>query len=229
MKKLQKAIIVFDLILLIIITAGVAGDFLHTERVTHVIHMLSPDKELKKVALTFDDGPNQDYTEELLKGLKEKNVKATFFLLGAEVEKYPELVKKIYDDGHLIGNHLYKHERLERMSSTEACTQVNKTNELIADIIGENPQYYRPPFGEHKDNLECDVNMIQVMWDIDTLDWMIQNQSKIIRNVMTKVEENDIILMHDGYDATVKATLQLIDMLREEGFEFVTVDELILE
>jgi len=234
MKKLLKVIIVFDLVVLIVITAGVAGNLLNMERVTQVFHMLSPDREdtkeeLKKVAITFDDGPNPDYTEQILDVLREKDVKATFFLLGSEVEKYPELVKKIYDEGHLIGNHSFKHEQLNKMTSAQACEQVNKTNQLIYDITGEYPQYLRPPFGEWKNDLDCQVNMINVMWDIDTLDWKNQNQGRIVENVMTKAKENDIILMHDGYDTTISATLQLIDMLREKGYEFVTVDELILE
>lgn len=187
-------------------------------------------KELpKKVALTFDDGPNPDYTPQMLEVLKDKNVKATFFLLGQEVEKYPDIVKQIYEDGHIIGNHSYKHEQLNGLSDEQACYQVQRTNQLIYDITGEYPQYFRPPFGIFKENLECQVNMIQVLWNVDPLDWSVQNHTKIVNKVVTKAKENAIILMHDGYATSVSAAIEIIDKLQKEGYDFVTVDEVILE
>ena len=187
------------------------------------------EKEKKKVALTFDDGPHPVYTPEMLDVLKEKNVKATFFLLGQQVEQYPDIVKRMSEEGHLIGNHSYKHEQLSKLSSVQACTQVNRTNELIYSITGKYPEYLRPPFGDWKDRLDCEVNMIEVLWDVDTLDWSSQNKDKVVNKVMKNVEEGDIILMHDSYQSTVEATAEIIDRLQEEGYEFVTVDELILD
>lgn len=187
------------------------------------------EKEKKKVALTFDDGPHPVYTPQMLDVLKEKGVKATFFLLGEQVEKYPEIVKRMSEEGHLIGNHSYKHEQLSKLSSVQACTQVNRTNELIYSITGEYPEYLRPPFGDWKEHLDCEVNMIEVLWDVDTLDWFSKNKDKIIKKVVTNVEEGDIILMHDSYESTVDAVTEVIDLLQKEGYEFVTVDKLILE
>lgn len=186
-------------------------------------------EEKKKVALTFDDGPHPVYTLEMLDLLKEKNIKATFFLLGEQVEKYPDIVKRMNDEGHLIGNHSYKHEQLSKLSSIQACSQVNRTNELIYAITGKNPEYLRPPFGDWKDRLDCEVNMIEVLWDVDTLDWSSQNKDKVVSKVMKNVEEGDIILMHDSYESTVKATAEIIDRLQKDGYEFVTVDELIFD
>lgn len=186
-------------------------------------------KERKMVALTFDDGPHPVYTPMMLDVLKEKNVKATFFLLGEQVEKYPEIVKRMSEEGHLIGNHSYKHERLSKLSDVQACAQVNRTNELIYNITGKYPEYIRPPFGEWKKHLDCSTSMIEILWDLDTLDWSSQNKAKIVNKVVTNVEEDDIILMHDGYESTVSATKEIIDTLQKEGYEFVTVDELILE
>lgn len=187
------------------------------------------EKEKKKVALTFDDGPHPVYTPEMLDVLKEKNVKATFFLLGEQVEQYPDIVKRMSEEGHLIGNHSYKHEQLSKLSSVQACTQVNRTNELIYSITGKYPEYLRPPFGDWKDRLDCEVNMIEVLWDVDTLDWSSQNKDKVVNKVMKNVEEGDIILMHDSYESTVEATAEIIDRLQKDGYEFVTVDELILD
>lgn len=187
------------------------------------------ETEKKKVALTFDDGPHPVYTPEMLDLLKEKNVKATFFLLGEQVEQYPDIVKRMSEEGHLIGNHSYKHEQLSKLSSVQACSQVNRTNELIYSITGKYPEYLRPPFGDWKDDLDCEVNMVEVLWDVDTLDWSSQNKDKVVNKVMKNVEEGDIILMHDSYESTVEATAEIIDRLQKDGYEFVTIDELIFD
>lgn len=149
--------------------------------------------------------------------------------MGQQAEQYPDIVKRMDAEGHLIGNHSYKHEQLSKLSSVQACTQVNRTNELIHAITGKYPEYLRPPFGDWKERLDCDVNMIEVLWDVDTLDWSSQNKAKIVKKVVTNVEEGDIILMHDSFESTVSATEEIIDILQKDGYEFVTVDELILE
>lgn len=125
------------------------------------------DESVKKVAITFDDGPNPDYTEMLLAGLKERGVSATFFLLGKEVEQYPEIVKKIHEGGHLIGTHSYEHVNLSNLTDAAAIEQVDKTNAAIHEIIGEFPEYIRPPFGCWKPNLDYETTMIEVLWDVD--------------------------------------------------------------
>ena len=123
----------------------------------------------KKVAITFDDGPNKDYTADLLKGLKERGVSATFFLLGAEIEKNPKLVKQMYEEGHLIGTHSYQHVNLCSLTDEKAVEQIVKTNALIEEITGECPQFIRPPFGSWKKELDYKAKMIEVLWDVDTL------------------------------------------------------------
>lgn len=184
---------------------------------------------VKKIALTFDDGPNEDYTETLLEGLKERNVKVTFFLLGAEVEKYPKIVEEIHDEGHLIGTHSYEHVNLSNLSDTAAMEQVDKTNQAIHEITGEFPQYIRPPFGCWKCNLDYNAKMIEVLWDIDPLDWKTSNSDVIAKRVIDKVEEDDIILMHDASESSVKAAFKIIDELEKKGYVFVTVDEILFD
>ncbi len=183
----------------------------------------------KKVALTFDDGPNPDYTPELLDGLKERKVKATFFLLGEEVETYPEIVKRMYEEGHLIGNHTYDHVNLGHLCEGAACDQVKKTNEIIEEVTGYYPEYVRPPFGEWKENIDKDMTMIKVLWNVDPLDWATNNSDAVVQRVIKKCEDHDIILMHDASASSVKAALEIIDVLQKAGYEFVTVDQLILD
>lgn len=185
--------------------------------------------EPKKVALTFDDGPSPETTEDLLEGLAERNVRATFFVIGEKAEAYPELIRQIHEQGHLIGNHSYSHVNLELLSGEEACEQIDHTNQVICDITGVMPEYLRSPFGSTRANLECDMGMIEVLWDVDPRDWEVQNAPRIIQHVVTNTKEGDIILLHDGYDTSMVAALSIIDQLQRQGYEFVTVDELILE
>lgn len=183
----------------------------------------------QKIALTFDDGPHPIYTEELLAVLSKADVKATFFLLGENIERYPEEVKEIADGQHLIGNHTYHHVQITTLDCQEACCEINATNQLIEELTGETPQYVRPPFGTWNDDLEKNLDMIPVLWTIDTLDWTTSNVDQIVRCVMKNAKENSIILMHDSYKSTVQAVERLIPLLEAEGYEFVTVDEMILD
>ena len=185
--------------------------------------------EKKKVAITFDDGPNPDDTPDLLKGLKERGVSATFFLLGKEVEKYPELVEQMHAEGHLIGTHSYEHVNLCNLTDEKAIEQVDKTNALIEKITGERPQFIRPPYGCWKKNLDYKTSMIEVLWDVDPLDWKTGNSDVVVSRVLKNVEEGDIILLHDASASSVKAALSIIDKLQEDGYLFVTVDEIVLE
>ena len=149
-------------------------------------------KEAPKIAITFDDGPSTAWTGKLLDGLKERNVKGTFFLIGENVKKAPELVKREAEEGHLIGNHTYHHVEITRVSDEKAKEEILLTNEAITEITGNEVSYMRPPFGA------------------------------------TQTKENDIILLHDCYESSVNAALRIIDILQKEGYEFVTVDELIM-
>ena len=156
-------------------------------------------------------------------------MRATFFLLGREVEKYPDIVKEISDSGHLIGTHSYDHVNLKNLSDAAAVEQVDKTNQAIHEITGEYPEYIRPPFGCWKCNLDYETKMIEVLWDVDPLDWKTSNSDVIAKRVVSKVEENDIILLHDASESSVKAAFKIIDALEEEGYVFVTVEEILFD
>jgi peptidoglycan/xylan/chitin deacetylase (PgdA/CDA1 family) len=182
--------------------------------------------EKKQIAITFDDGPNPVYTPMLLDGLRERNVKAAFFLLGEEIEQYPDLVKQMYEDGHEIGCHSYEHVNLNLLSEADACAQVQKVYNLIYEITGNYPSFIRPPYGEWLDCLSEDFCMIPVLWDIDPLDWATNDASLVTDRVLEAVEEYDIILLHDASESSVQAAFQIIDELQKEGYEFVLPQEL---
>lgn len=181
----------------------------------------------KCVALTYDDGPCAVYTEALLQVLEKEEVSATFFVMGKQAEAYPDLVKKIQAGGHLLGNHTYSHCNLCEVSGAKAQEEIQKTNELLYRICGEYPVYFRPPFGCDKEELVRGMNMYQVFWDVDPKDWQVQNTSSVVNQVLKQVQDGDIILMHDQYQTTVEATKILIPKLREIGYRFVTVEQMV--
>ena len=204
---------------------------IQTEESKEVIKQILNEEmktESPRIALTFDDGPSI-CTTDLLDGLKERNVKATFFLVGENVEIYPEIVKRIYEEGHLIGNHTYHHVEITKLSDEKAMYEINKTDEVISEITGERVQYIRPPFGVWQRELENHLDVLPVMWSIDPLDWTTENVDEVVNKIVSQAKENDIILLHDCYKSSVEAALRTVDLLKAEGFEFVTVDQLILE
>lgn len=189
-----------------------------------------PEQEEQKcVALTFDDGPHPVFTERLLDGLKERDVKATFFVVGRNIPGNEELIRRMDAEGHLIGNHTYDHVKISGLSGQEACEQIEKTNRLIRRLTGSDAEFVRPPFGEWNKEMEYSFVMIPVLWDVDPKDWLTRNVPDIVRRVLEDTRSGDIILLHDYYDTSVEAALQIVDRLKEQDYEFVTVDELILE
>ena len=185
--------------------------------------------EKSKIAITFDDGPNPEYTVKLLDGLQKRGVKATFFVLGAEVEKYPEILKAIDDGGHLIGVHSYEHVNFGQIGDEAAIEQVEKTQEAIHNVTGKYSGYIRPPYGCWKKSLDVEVPLIEVLWDIDPLDWATKDADTVVQRILKGVPDGSIILLHDASASSVQAAFTTIDILQKENYEFVTVEELLLE
>ena len=180
-----------------------------------------------KIALTFDDGPSR-YTEKLLEGLQKRGVKASFFMIGESAERNQDLVRRVKEEGHLIGNHTYHHVDVTKLPDEKAREELKEMDRVIYEILGEHVEYMRPPFGVWQEKLEQEIDVLPVMWTIDPLDWTTKNVEEIVNKVVTQAGENDIILLHDCYESSVDAALQIVDVLKAEGYEFVTVDQLIL-
>ena len=181
------------------------------------------------VALTFDDGPDRECTEDLLDGLKNRGVKASFFLMGQNIEGNEDLVLRMKEEGHLVGNHSYSHVQLTKAGSDAVCQAVDRTSRMIEEITGERPQYMRPPYGDWNEELECRVGMTTVLWSVDSLDWKLRNTNRVVKRVLKDVEDGDIILMHDIFPTSVEAALEIVDTLTKRGYTFVTVDELLID
>ncbi|QGH36540.1 polysaccharide deacetylase family protein [Gracilibacillus salitolerans] len=192
------------------------------------------DSSEKRIALTFDDGPEDTYTPEILEVLKEKNVKATFFVLGERVNEYPEILAQIHEEGHVIGNHTWDHPHLPELEEEQFIDNLQSANEEIEEIIGIKPELFRPPFGELEDHqLEWLQNQgyQTIMWSADTKDWSEISAEEIVNTVMEEANPGVIVLQHNyhasGPFETVEALPEMIDELRAEGYELVTVPEIL--
>lgn len=186
----------------------------------------SDDPEKKQVALTFDDGPHGYNTQKILNLLDQYDAKGTFFMVGSSVEFYPEVVKKVHQAGHEIGNHTWNHPDLVTQSDEQINFEIFSTDLAIEKIIGERPSLYRPPYGSTNQHVNSIVGKPSIMWDVDTLDWKNRNPQAILENVKTQTRNNSIILMHDIHDTTVQGLALSLEYLSSQGYEFVTVSEL---
>lgn len=223
---MKKGICLCGLLYTFILFQILGINFLHRQEAVETGQIRA---EKPRIAITFDDGPSAKYTPQLLDGLKERNVKASFFVIGKMAEENPKLIQREKEEGHLIGNHTYNHVDISKISDEDAVSEIQKTNQVIEKVTKDNVEYLRAPFGSWKKNLVGRMNVFPVAWSVDPLDWTTENADEIVNKVVTEVKENDIILLHDCYQSSVDATLRIIDILRKEGYEFVTVDKLILE
>ena len=187
-----------------------------------------PVEEPPRIALTFDDGPNARYTPMLLDGLKKRNIRASFFLIGENIEGNEDILLQMRKDGHLIGNHTWDHVQLDKIPAEKARLEIEKTNNRIYEASGIYPSYVRPPFGAWIKDMELSVTMLPVFWDVDTLDWQSKNIDSILSIAQKQVHDGSIILMHDGYQTSVDAALKIADLFTEKGYVFVTADQLLL-
>lgn len=247
MRKTAAAILMFDIVMGLLLFCAYGNKQLQgsyhgegvqtgagTQEAGHVQTasqdaLAQQDVNCKKIALTFDDGPHPYYTEQLLDGLKERGVHVTFFVTGEHAQLHPDIIKRMQEEGHLIGNHTYSHIQLTASNRDKFKEELVATNEVIQEITGEEVQYVRPPYGSWDKSFESELNMFPVLWTVDPLDWCSSNVSCITEKIVKNVEENDIILMHDYYDTSVTAALKAIDELMEEGYTFVTVEEILFD
>ena len=177
------------------------------------------------IALTFDDGPGK-YTEKLLDELEKHDSRATFFMLGQNIDKYGTTVEKMKEIGCEIGNHTTDHKNLTKLKEAEITSQVEATNTIIKKWIGEGASVVRPPYGAVNALVEDTVDYPLVLWNVDTLDWELKNADAIKEYTLEIVKDGDIVLMHDIYETTVDAVIDLIPELQARGYQLVTVSEM---
>lgn len=181
----------------------------------------------KLAALTFDDGPHAVYTAQLLDGLKERGVPATFFFLGQCAEENQELVRRAYEEGHEVACHTWSHPDLTKLSDEKIKSQIDRCSDLFDGILGEQSSYLvRPPYGSTDRRVRAAVDQVMLFWSVDTLDWKLKDEEKVYQNIISEVRDGSVILCHDIHKTTIPAALRAVDTLRTQGYEFVTVSEL---
>ena len=207
---------------------------------TKPIHGATPtpcrkhDNSEKKIALTFDDGPHKTYTAEILDILDEYGIKATFFVIGSNVERYPELIKRAWADGHEIGNHTYSHPHLTNIEADTLYREMVETENILIDMLEYRPKLFRPPEGFYSQTVSTTLerlDYIPILWTVDTMDWKKPTADRIAKTVMDHTEAGVIILCHDfvsGKSNTPAALRIFIPKLLEQGYQFVTVSELLM-
>lgn len=191
----------------------------------------------KRIALTFDDGPDPRFSNDVLDVLKQYNVPATFFVLGSKAVANPEIVKRMQNEGHVIGNHTYAHPNLvEEADLGTLEREVTRTEDALNEIIGYRTKLFRPPYGFLYNELVeklGKMNYYVIAWDVDTLDWQEDPPEVIASRVVDNIHPGAIILMHDGAESsgdrtnTILSLQQIIPRLQEQGYEFVTVPDLL--
>ena len=187
----------------------------------------NPGKKL--IALTFDDGPHQDYTPQILRILKEHDVKATFFVVGLMAKRYPYLVRAEYLGGHEIGNHTHTHENLTQMSDSGVVHEITMCGDAIEHVTNIKPKLFRPSGGNHTNKITGIANSLGytvVLWSVDPGDYLMPSGTEIINRIMRKVKNGGVILLHDGVQQTIDALPEIITRLKNKGYEFVTVSEM---
>lgn len=180
----------------------------------------------KYVALTFDDGPSPRTTPLLLDGLKAREARATFFVLGTEAEGNRDILRRMEAEGHQVGQHTYSHVRLDKLDDEAVRAELSRTDALLRDVLGEGDYWIRPPYGlmEPRQYRLADTTLI--MWSVDPEDWKKLNEESVTQAVLRTVKSGDVILLHDIYETSVRAALDIVDALQAEGYTFVTVREL---
>lgn len=198
---------------------------------------LSGDPKQKLVALTFDDGPDDNFTPKVLDVLKRHNVKATFFLVGQRAQVLPDLVKRMAREGHEVGNHTWSHLKMSDATPAAIRDQIRRTDQALRRLSGQRITLFRPPYGELDPKIMQEADNLKlktVLWNVDSLDWKQDvNTEGVVRNVLGNARPGMIVLHHSaggkGEDLTntVEALPQIIQTLRSQGYRFVTVSELL--
>ena len=191
--------------------------------------LLHGDRSKRQIALTFDDGPHPGYTDRILEILKQENVPATFFVVGTQAEKYPELIKAEVKAGHLVANHTYHHVSLPKIPQEYVADEIAACGKVIQAITGKRPYYFRPPGGEY-DNEVAEASealgYTMVLWTDDPGDYASPGADVIFKRTMDKTRPGGILLLHDGIAQTVEILPRLLQTLKAQGYTFITVDKM---
>ncbi|MGJ8677349.1 MAG: polysaccharide deacetylase family protein [Akkermansiaceae bacterium] len=183
------------------------------------------------IAMTFDDGPHPQNTPRLLDMLRERNIKATFYVVGNNVKMYPHIIRRIVAEGHEIGNHTVKHPNLSKMSNAAVRQELNGCRDAIVSACGVKPRTMRPPYGalnsSQRSWIFSEYGYPTILWDVDPQDWKKPGASVVSSRIINGTRNGSIVLAHDLHKSTIDAMPRALDGLLQKGFKFVTVSQLL--
>lgn len=219
--------IVMDVRGVIIPRVGDSFSIVEVAPMSHHVKITERSLEGKMlVALTFDDGPSPETTPKLLEVLTEKDVPATFFMLGMMARNNPGIVREVKKNHHEVASHTTYHQNLIRLNSDAMRSDLDESRAIFREIMGVDPLYVRPPYGNYNDEIAVATGLPLILWSVDTEDWLSKDTGAIVDTAMREVYDGAIILMHDIYPSSVEAVPVLIDAMRGAGYEFATIAEI---
>lgn len=198
-----------------------------TEKDEELYKKAQAEKNKKVVALTFDDGPDGNTTPQALDILAKYKIKATFFVQGKNIAGNEAILKRMQSEGHEVGNHSWNHPILTKLSLEDAKKQLTDTEDAITKVLGKSSKLMRPPYGAISDDIRNSLDLRFIMWDVDSLDWKSKNEAAIFTEIQHQTSDGAIILMHDIHQPSVNSLPKVIEYLKEQGYSFVTVSELL--
>ncbi|NLK08259.1 MAG: polysaccharide deacetylase family protein [Firmicutes bacterium] len=231
--KLSKALLIVLAFIAFTIVHWLSEQAIHTVSTmvsTRLVPIYRVDVPTQKMSISFDAMWGADYTDELLRILRENDVRTTFFLGGYWVEKYPEYVKKIVESGHEIGNHTYSHPHLNSLAPEGIRQELQRNHDNIKAITGQDSFLFRPPFGEYSNKViqtAEELGYYTIQWSVDSLDWKDVSAGFILDRILDQAGPGEIVLMHNNGTHTAAACSQLLPELKRRGYEIVPISELI--
>lgn len=218
------------MVILAVLLAATGAYAVFTGGTVRSLPVYSVETQEKKISISFDCAWGTEYTDELLDVLERENVRATFFMVEFWTEKYPEYVKKIDEKGHEIGTHSATHSYMSKLSEEEIRQELTSSSQAIEEVTGKKTQLFRPPYGDYDDLLidtAKSMGLYSIQWDVDSLDWKDLSANDIAMRVINRVQNGSIILCHNNGLHTAEALPVILDTLKNKGYEFVPVGELI--
>ncbi|PAB59469.1 polysaccharide deacetylase family protein [Anaeromicrobium sediminis] len=233
----RKKILLFTMVVVIVVMSyanmSTLGDkIVGVMNRNKVLPIYCVDKEEKKVAISFDAAWGAQYTDGILEILEKYNVKSTFFLVGFWVDKYPDMVKKISDQGHEVQNHSTTHPHMSKLSREQISKELNTTGKKIEDLTGAKPSLFRPPFGDYNNLLietAKEEGYYTIQWDVDSLDWKELGAKPVVDRVTRNVKKGSIVLFHNNAKYVLEYLPLVIEKLQKDGYEIVPISDLILK
>ena len=230
---ITKRHIMLCIALVSVLTVAVIGSAVTFAQNDRKLPIYCVETDKKQVAISFDAAWGNDDTEQLISILKEYEVPATFFVVGSWVDKYPESVKQLSDAGHQVQNHSNTHPYMTQLSTEQMKNELESCNQKIEAITGACPTLFRPPYGDYDNaviDAVADMKMYTIQWDVDSLDWKDNaTPQNICERVTKKVKNGSIVLFHNDADHTPAALPTILKCLKDEGYEFVFISDLILK